>query len=62
MTNKLGSDYEPVAPWHVDVIRTLAKDRGWSKQKALSIRGQVLYLRTFAAREEYLKMIIRRGV
>lgn len=43
---------------HIDVIRTLAKDRGWSKQKVKSIRGQVLSMKTFEEREAYLKKLI----
>ena len=45
---------------HIDVIRTLAKDRGWSKQKVKSIRGQVLSMETFEEREEYLQKLIAR--
>ena len=45
---------------HIDVIRTLAKDRGWSKQKVKSIRGQVLNMETFEEREEYLQKLIAR--
>lgn len=47
---------------HIDVIRTLAKDRGWSKQKTKSIRGQVLAMKTFGERESYLKRLIAKGV
>ena len=43
---------------HIDVIRTLAKDRGWSKHKVKSIRGQVLSMATHEEREEYLKKLI----
>ena len=51
---------DKIAPEHLDVIRTLAAGRGWSKQKVKSIRGQVLSMQTFAEREEYLKKLIRR--
>lgn len=44
---------------HFDVIRTLAKDRGWSKHKVKSIRGQIMKM-TPMQREEYLKKIIAR--
>ena len=47
---------------HIDVIRTLAKDRGWSKHKVKSIRGQVLAMKTFDERETYLKKLISKGV
>ena len=43
---------------HIDVIRTLAKDRGWSKHKVKSIRGQILSMNTFEERERYLKKLI----
>lgn len=43
---------------HIDVIRTMAKDRGWSKHKVKSIRGQVLGMATFEEREAYLKKLI----
>ena len=46
---------------HVDVIRTLAKDRGWSKHKVKSIRGQILSMNTFEERERYLKKLIAAG-
>lgn len=45
---------------HIDVIRTLAKDRGWSKHKVKSIRGQILSMGTFEEREMYLKKLIAR--
>lgn len=45
---------------HIDVIRTLAKDRGWSKHKVKSIRGQILSMNTFEEREMYLKKLIAR--
>lgn len=45
---------------YIDVIRTLARDRHWSKQKLKSIRGQVLALATDQEREEYLRKLIRR--
>jgi hypothetical protein len=45
---------------HIDVIRTLAKDRGWSKHKVKSIRGQILSMATFEERELYLKKLIAR--
>lgn len=44
---------------HIDVIRTLAKDRGWSKHKVKSIRGQIIKM-TPMQREKYLKKIIAR--
>ena len=47
--------------WYVDVIRTLANDRGWSKQKAKSIRGQVIAMDNDREREAYLRKIIRSG-
>lgn len=50
----------PVAREHLDVIRTLGKDRGWSRQKVKSIRGQVLALETYEDREAYLQKLIRR--
>lgn len=43
---------------HIDVIRTLAQDRGWSKHKVKSIRGQILSMNTFEERERYLKKLI----
>ena len=46
---------------HIDVIRTLAKARGWSKHKVKSIRGQVLAMKTFEERESYLKKLIAKG-
>lgn len=42
----------------IDVIRTLAKDRGWSKHKTRSIKGQILSMNTFDEREKYLKKLI----
>lgn len=45
---------------HIDVIRTLAKDRGWSKHKVKSIRGQIISMKTFEERERYLKKLIAR--
>ena len=51
---------DKIAPEHLDVIRTLAAGRGWSKQKVKSIRGQVLAMQTFEEREEYLRKQIRR--
>lgn len=45
---------------HFDVIRTLAKDRNWSRHKVKSIKGQIAKM-TPLQREEYLKKIIRRG-
>lgn len=42
---------------HFDVIRTLAKDRGWSKQKVKSIRGQLINM-SETEREAYLQKII----
>ena len=45
---------------HIDVIRTLAKDRGWSNHKVKSIRGQILGMKTFEEREAYLKKLIAR--
>lgn len=50
-----------IAPEHLDVIRTLAKDRGWTKQKAKSIRGQVISMQTAEEREKYLQKIIKRA-
>lgn len=44
---------------HIDVIRTLAKERNWTKQKVKSIRGQVLSMGTFEEREAYLQKIIK---
>ena len=44
---------------HIDVIRTLAKERNWTKQKVKSIRGQVLSMGTFDEREAYLQKIIK---
>ena len=49
-----------IAPEHLDVIRTLAKDRGWTKQKTKSIRGQVISMQTAEEREKYLQKIIKR--
>ena len=51
---------DKIAPEHIDVIRTLAHGRNWSRQKVKSIRGQVLSMQTFAEREEYLKKLIRQ--
>lgn len=48
-----------IAPEHVDVIRTLARSRGWSKQKTKSIRGQVIAMATAEEREQYLRALIR---
>ena len=45
---------------YIDTVRTLARDRHWSKQKVKSIRGQVLALPTDEEREEYLQKLIRR--
>jgi len=47
--------------WYVDVIRTLANDRGWTKQKVKSIRGQVMAMENDGEREAYLRKIIRSG-
>lgn len=49
-----------VAPEHMDAVRTLGRSRGWSKQKIKSIRGQVLALPDYEAREAYLQKLIRR--
>lgn len=43
---------------HIEVIKTLAIDRGWSRQKLKSIRGQVLNIKSYKEREDYLKKII----
>lgn len=43
---------------HINVIKTLAKDRGWSRHKIKSIRGQIISMQTFDEREKYLKKII----
>lgn len=51
---------EPVAWEHLDVIRTIGRERGWSRQKMKSIRGQILALPDDKSREEYLKKLIRR--
>lgn len=53
-------EQDRIKPEHVDVIRTLARSRGWSKQKTKSIRGQVLAMQTHEEREAFLKTIIRR--
>lgn len=45
---------------HIDVIRTLARDRKWSRQKTRSIRGQVLSMEN-SGREAYLRKLIARG-
>ena len=45
---------------HFDIIRTLAKDRGWSKHKVKSIRGQIIKMKTLEEREAYLKKLIAR--
>lgn len=45
--------------WYVDCVRTLANDRGWSRQKTQSIRGQVIAMKNDAEREAYLQKIIR---
>lgn len=42
---------------HFDVLRTLAKNRGWSKQKLKSIRGQIIKM-SETERESYLQKII----
>ena len=52
--------YEP--SHHIDVIRTLAKDRNWSKHKVKSIRGQILNMGTGEERERYLKKLIASKV
>lgn len=49
-----------IAPEHIDVIRTLAQDRGWTKQKQKSIRGQVIAMATAEEREQYLRTLIRK--
>lgn len=49
----------PISKEHIDVIRTLGNDRGWSRQKIKSIRGQVISMRTDAEREAYLRKLIR---
>lgn len=46
--------------YHIDVIKVLAKDRNWSKHKVKSIRGQILSMKTFEEREEYLRKLIAR--
>lgn len=52
---------QPVAWEHLDAIRTLGRDRNWSRQKIKSIRGQILALPDYQAREEYLQKLIRRA-
>lgn len=47
---------------YIEVIKTLADDRGWSRHKTKSIRGQVLSMKTDAEREAYLQKIIRTGI
>lgn len=49
-----------VAWEHLDVIRTIGRERGWSRQNVKSIRGQVLALPDYQSREEYLQKLIRR--
>ena len=44
---------------HIEVIKTLARDRNWSKHKLKSIRGQILRMDSYHEREEYLKKIIK---
>lgn len=51
---------DQVAWEHMDVVRTLGRSRGWSKQKIKSIRGQVMALPDYQAREAYLQKLIRR--
>lgn len=46
---------------HIDVVRTLARCRGWSKQKTKSIRGQILAMESDEEREQYLQKIIKKG-
>lgn len=52
---------DQVAWEHLDVIRTIGKERGWSRQKIKSIRGQILALPDYRSREEYLQKLIRRN-
>ena len=56
----MGKQKQRVAWEHLDVIRTIGHERGWSRQKIKSIRGQVLALPDYEAREDYLKKLIRR--
>lgn len=46
---------------HFGVLKTLAKDRGWSKHKVKSIRGQLIGMTT-DERERYLKKLIASKV
>ena len=56
----MGKQKQRVAWEHLDVIRTIGHERGWSRQKIKSIRGQVLALPDYEAREDYLKKLIGR--
>ena len=45
---------------HIQVLDTLYKDGRISRQAMKSIRGQILSMKSFAEREQYLKKIIAR--
>ena len=57
----MGKQKQRVAWEHLDVIRTIGHERGWSRQKIKSIRGQVLALPDYRIREDFLQKQIRRG-
>jgi hypothetical protein len=45
---------------HIQVLDTLYKDSRISRQAMKSIRGQILRMKSFAEREQYLRKIIAR--
>ena len=45
---------------HIQVLDTLYKDGRISRQVMKSVRGQILRMKSFAEREQYLKKIIAR--
>ena len=51
-----------VASCHMQVLKTLYDSGNITRQQMKSIRGQILSMRTWKEREEYLKKITRRSV
>ncbi len=47
---------------HTQVLKTLHDHGRISRQAMKSIRGQILQMKTYQEREEYLKKIIKRSV
>lgn len=49
-----------MTPEHARQIRALARDRGWSRHKVKSVRGQMIAMRTDEEREAYLRKIAKK--